>query len=134
MIPKFRAWDTKCNEMHYEVEIASYSDGSTGVTATGVSERTCYHDTEDYKLMQSTGLKDSKNVEIYEGDIIRHGEEGPPEFEWGIDPVFYNENVGGFTVGDELMWDWLFGTHQREIIGNVHQHPELLVGEIKSTP
>lgn len=79
---------------------------------------------QSYTIMQFTGLKDKNGVEIYEGDII-------------------NPRRGCFVTGDVIFWNgsfWINGKNKRgsigrdiissigdcEVIGNIHQNPELL--------
>lgn len=75
---------------------------------------------------QYTGLKDSKGTDIFEGDIvniIRADENG--KVEW-------RENDAAFeVVGDCLEASFLenlYG-HDVEVIGNIHDNPELLKEE-----
>ena len=70
---------------------------------------------------QYTGLKDKNSVEIYEGDILdfdekEWGEPFEPE-EISMEHMAGNWFLSG-TVEDVSQW--------RQVIGNIHQNPELL--------
>jgi uncharacterized phage protein (TIGR01671 family) len=74
---------------------------------------------DDYIFMQCTGLKDKNCVLIYEGDIIRA--------EWDAETKIYDVNWRELTwwAGDVdiIGEDWI---EHIEIIGNIHENPELL--------
>ena len=102
---KFRAWNSIDKVM---------CDNSTTLTnLRGFIKSKHYHP------MQYAGLKDKNGVEIYEGDIIlAFG--CKLEIKWIVDGWFADCEVSGICeAGQE--WD-----DNCEIIGNIHQNPELL--------
>lgn len=115
---KFRAWDKRISAIvTAPLEITQYRDGSVGVSSlTG-------GDTEDFILMQFTGLYDYDRKEIYEGDIVSHTSFPDSEI------VF---SRGQFTpIYDRSSWDEWECDFWREaiqctVIGNVYENPELL--------
>lgn len=87
-------------------------------------------------LLQFTGLYDKNGKEIYEGDIVRvrHCDEYDNVFYTGV-MAWQNEWV--LMVDNEPLQVWDDGLHNwygiinlideyTEVIGNVHQNPELL--------
>jgi len=76
---------------------------------------------EPIPLMQYTGLKDKNGVEIYEGDILDFD-----EVEWGgkFEPevITIEKIIGDFELcgGLQDIKEW------RQVIGNIHENPELL--------
>ena len=113
----FRAWDGKA--MHY------------GVTQWFISDiDNKPHLVDDYPLetlMQYTGLKDKNGKHIYEGDIIKYRHsQNSPEY---IGPIEYKDFYASFLIktSDESGFSLLGQQKIIEVIGNIHESPELLI-------
>lgn len=77
-------------------------------------------------IEQYTGLKDKNNKEIYEGDIVESGMAMQCYGE-----VFYNPMYTRFMIRDEKRLlercdCALWYTDDIEVLGNIHETPELL--------
>jgi uncharacterized phage protein (TIGR01671 family) len=72
-----------------------------------------------YVLMQYTGLKDRDGVDIYEGDILKNAAGQNYKVIWN-----WIGHWGYKRLSDNASYsqDWW----QCEVIGNIHQNPELL--------
>jgi len=132
---KFRAWDKE--EKFMLQDIQSMYDGSCNHKET--EERygwiSCFDsfiDDDNYVVMQYTGLKDKNGTEIYEGDIVTTDLKRPyliVEFRDGC--FMFNCNDGGEDYYDimlPIMKEPKTIYKYGEVIGNIHDNPELLGG------
>ncbi|HHX0198553.1 TPA: YopX family protein [Enterococcus faecalis] len=129
MIPKFRAWDKNTNDMVNVKTIDLEKDGSIGciVDYSGINL-----DVSECVLMQSTGLKGKNGVEIFEGDIVQY-RDGEYSYLGIVKRDCYQFFIDGIEPDDNYDFidvsNTFDGTSSLEVIGNIHENPELL--EIK---
>lgn len=123
MIPKFRAF-IKETEQIVDVETIHFQLGVVKVNGIEL------YQFEDVVLMQSTGLHDKNNFEIFEGDIVN------------INHTFRNPMTGSGTLTLNKNFEVIFvnGMFTRAgssmgiekdlkyltVIGNIYENPELL--------
>lgn len=110
-----------------------------GAIGTSMSDLSIYLNNDDCllsSLSQFTGLKDKKGKEIYEGDVIKHPFAESPEDKGFL--VVYDVfkyrflNMYFLDVNSELYEieeDSIDYIKEIEIIGNIHENPELLSNE-----
>ena len=153
---KFRAYDEHEKKMSHVVNVHTENDGSTSWSADHVNPETddticSFSDTKGNftHLMQYTGLKDKNGKEIYEGDVLLVEDSytdvitddggGPTEDFNHLAPVVFDEKLGQFGVnipnsGNSYdpgisSFETVEGTsglETLEVIGNIHENPELL--------
>lgn len=118
---KFRAWDIDSSEMLYTDKDNNRQDFffsfTEGVLDLFMSVEDDYPENRKSEIMQFSGLKDHKGVEIYEGDIIS-GYTNPHEVIFA-DCAYYlrykNSSIRLSRTCGAL-----------EVIGNIYENPELL--------
>lgn len=123
MIPKFRAWLKKRQEMDNEIDHISWLEDELYCIGDGI---TYMVSAEDLVLMQSTGLVDKNGKEIFEGDIL--------DYKGRKALVRWHGSYASFIYRfvDELQkrkteWKPLYLAYMKcEIIGNIYENPELL--------
>jgi uncharacterized phage protein (TIGR01671 family) len=123
---KFRAWDKlakrftypdKGYQGHYVLDLngqfQNLQNGSGG---------------DEYVVQQWTGLRDSKGVDIYEGDIVR-GKFLDTEYrhlKTINSEVVWVERYASFNIGME---EWRYSGERVTIIGNIFESKKLLNNE-----
>ncbi len=114
----FRAWDGKqmLGGSQFDVE------AQTGKVFKITPDLQCLY--KDWTLMQFTGLKDSKNIEIYEGDILLFFDEYLKVFFNTATACFDVEYIGGDC--DSLVGENGWDNSHITVVGNIYQNPELI--------
>ena len=76
-------------------------------------------------LMQYTGIKDKKGVEIYEGDIVRCVSDHVGTVVWKEEDACFNVD-GYYCQSDDYPTMAFMEGQPFEVIGNVCENPELV--------
>lgn len=126
MKPKFRAWTEEGEVMYYDVY--PFEDDTLLLSYDEIAFDEV--PASDFILMQSTGLKDKNEKEIFEGDIVKY-KIGCNTY---TEEVAYDKNFARFGVryanADIIFTFWELAEDidlsSLEIIGNVYENPELL--------
>lgn len=118
MIPKYRVWDTVKKAMS-EVQAVVYTKKKVYPIYSEVVRR--YVPFSEAVLMQSTGLKDTNGVEIFDGDLIQL-------FNGDVGKVSYNKILAFWEVqfnnGELNLNDIIY--FGGEVIGNIYEDKHLL--------
>jgi hypothetical protein len=109
---KFRVWS---------IELKRYCKYSS--THIGDDFKTTFGGDKDFIIEQYTGLKDKNGKEIYEGDVGKFYRKHIGKIVYRIGGFFFEEPSGRHTPIQIL------NPIDCEIIGNIHDNPELLKGE-----
>ena len=139
MIPKFRTFDKKYKKIMKVNEI-NFEKSSVWIESDSgdhENRHTLTRGFDEVILMQSTGLFDKHGVEIFQGDVVQqvHAYDyATLEIETDfLEPfeVKKGNYVQGKWIAEEIDGEnysvvrYVFGKDVK-VIGNVHQHPELL--------
>lgn len=124
MIPRYRAWDKNLKTMYEVDDIMSIDFGKSEIgVKTLFFDQTNRYNFDDIVLMQSTGMRDKNDREIFEGDII----DSTDGFLAGV--IEFRVSLGMF-VSDLVEYNSFERlcnvASSRKIIGNIWEHPELV--------
>jgi hypothetical protein len=123
---KFRAWDGISKKMWHNVTFdachiyGEYSDELEGPNGTMPRWDT-------NPLMQFTGLRDKTGKEIWEGDILGGIYQSP--IKWCDKCKQFqltSEVFGCMACLGDVHWSEIVADETVEVIGNIHDNPELL--------
>lgn len=125
MIPRYRAWDKHEQKMFTNDELIIWNGN---VYANDSKKLTCNNlkgwSIDDDYLMQSTGLRDKNDKEIFEDDIVKMAKDVYSE------PTYYEvvRHYGGaYRLESKQHGCELWLRHADcEVVGNVYENPELL--------
>ncbi len=128
---RFRAWDIERKGYIQGFNMVNYH----GYFNKGLKKSIYRYDTkwdeEEYILEQYTGLKDKNGKEIYEGDLLQlitfEGGGGISAFSVEFENGCFGINTNGEYLA-ELKYYIDMPFISAEIIGNIHENPELLKG------
>lgn len=129
MIPRFRAWNKATKEMYGADDIIAINFEEKEICVQTIyfeqglpdSRDLGYYDFDDIVLMQSTGMRDKNDREIFEGDII----DSTDGFLTGV--IEFRVSLGMF-VSDLVEYNNFERCNvasSRKIIGNTWEHPKL---------
>ena len=119
---KFRVFDKRYSKYHYGAEMTFEENKVLGIDYFGQ-----YLDDDDFVVEQCTGLKDKNGKLIYEGDICIPAKDMADK----AGEVYRAESGAYFIKGrmkSGMEYDFGIYWHHYmyEIIGNIHENPELL--------
>lgn len=124
---KFRVWSEEDREYRTDCDVFRLFHGKTGCPATIYSDEGDRFDIEQY-----TGLKDKNGKEIYDGDILGGiWESGFISWcEKCKQFQYHSAGIGCMACSGDVHWcEIVEDDGKLEIIGNIHENPELLEEE-----
>ena len=123
MIPKFRAYDSGSLSRMYNPDEVMVGDGNIWI----IDEDSVAGDwivNNDIHLMQSTGLVDKNDQEIFEGDILKSNKYITSVFyERGAYCVKFCRTTNTTVTMNVISF---IKKYKTRIVGNIYENPELL--------
>lgn len=130
MVPKFRAWDKPNKTMRFNDEIVIWNDQVYINEKKELDSRIKGYSCVSEHLMQSTGLKDLKGVEIFEGDIVILTSKSInyADTYWHNYAEVFKQPNGAYRLRGKGIYETeLYGNRKQvTLTGNIYETPELL--------
>ena len=136
---KFRAWNEVLKEW---VEPNAVHVNGVGILGfVGAIDGRFHQASPHYKFSQFTSLHDKNGKEIWEGDVLRAGDESGMEVKFekgafGVEPLrpqsdengteYYETWVTLDQLIEENYWSKETPSFDVEVLGNIYENPELL--------
>ncbi|QHU90459.1 hypothetical protein GWK74_02930 [Candidatus Saccharibacteria bacterium oral taxon 488] len=126
---KFRAWSKLDDKYYYRVLVGNTSEDEDQYVCSNVYDGNEWVEFDEHcgVIEQYIGLKDKNGKEIYEGDVVKvEGDGEIYRVEWirsgfGLEPRYNSPRypvLGNVELRKKI-----------EVIGNIHENPELLEEE-----
>lgn len=125
LIPKYRAWD----KTHKKLGLidADMQDGYFQSVKIFDEDEDDWQESENFILMQSTGLFDKNGTEIFEGDALKNNDYPNQTFickHSRLQASFQAESLNGLltlSLWKDEERDW-------QVLGNIYENQELVEG------
>jgi uncharacterized phage protein (TIGR01671 family) len=121
---KFRAWSTTSKKFYYRVLVGNTENDDPCSSIWNEDEET-WKEFDKFcgTIQQFTGLKDSKGVDIYEGDLLEFAYTDNKKF---VGKVEYEEKFACFVVATgnafETFSDLADYTSSFKVVGNIFEN------------
>ena len=120
---RVRIWDKSFRKMLYNNLILCYKNKITAYDYLDNAHKAFLPESHII-IEQCTGLKDKNGKLIYEGDVVR----GPLDNDGDFGKITWNNKDGcWFIKYSDTQIDFVYVYAEKfEVIGNIHENPELL--------
>lgn len=132
---KFRIWDKTSNRMLYQDDFERVELDTKNKMVSLVRSETIessyvldYEDGIEAEIMQYTGLKDKNGKKVYEDDIIQYSHKAVGMILRKVRMKYGMWGIEGIVKGTQIHFANILES-EYEVIGNIHENPELLEGE-----
>lgn len=124
-IPKFRAWTEEGKVIYYDVY--PFKDDTLLLSYDEISFDEV--PASDFILMQSTGLFDMYDTEIFEGDVLKTSDGELAKVVWNKELACWEAEFLSEIVDLSEVADVKSNRSDCEIVGNIYENPEFLEGD-----